>query len=124
MRTLTTIIFSAILITTAASFTACQTSQPGVKSSYRSQWTTIDATTTKATEMAKDVLADLKLKNVQANSTAVDGNVEGFTADNTEVSVEVERVTNKTSQVSVYVGAMGDPDLGKDILARIQEKAD
>jgi hypothetical protein len=64
----------------------------------------------------------MKLKNISATSTAVDGNVVGYTADNTKISVEVQKVTEKTSQVSVYVGSMGDPDMGKDILARIQKE--
>ena len=122
MKAITVCVLCSALAGVGLAIPACQTSQPGVKSSYRSQWTTVNATTTKTTEIAKDVLEDLKLKNIESTATEVDGNVHGYTADNTKVTVEVERVTDKTSQVSVYVGAMGDPDLGKEILARIQEE--
>ena len=122
MRLTTTLTLSALLLTGAPLMTGCQTSQPGVKSTYRSQWTTINANTVKTTAVAKDVLQDMKLRNIESKSTAVDGNVQGFTADDTKITVDVKKVTDNTSQVSVYVGAMGDPDMGKDILAQIQHK--
>ena len=122
MKYLLSCVLSAVVMTAMVSLPACQTSQPGVKSSYKSQWATVDGSTTKATEAAKDVLQDMKLQNISATSTAVDGTVVGYTADNTKISVDVQKVTDKTSQVSVYVGAMGDPDMGKDILARIQKE--
>lgn len=118
----THVMCGVLLLGMPATLTGCQTNQPGVKSTYRSQWTTVDGTTMKATEAAKDVLEDLNLKNIQSTSTAVDGNVTGYTADETKISVDVQRVTDKTSQVSVNVGSMGDPDMGKDIIARIQKK--
>ena len=122
MKSLMSCVVSAAILATMVSLPACHTSQPGVKSSYKSQWATVDGNTVKATEAAKDVLEDMRLKNISATSTAVDGNVIGYTADNTKISVDVQKVTDKTSQVSVNVGAMGDPDMGKDILARIQKE--
>lgn len=121
MKKLMSCILSAVLLTTVVSLPACQTSQPGVKSSYRSQWTNVNGNTVKATEAAKDVLQDLKLQKIEASSTALDGTVHGYTADNTKITVDVKKVTDNTSQVSVYVGA-GDPELGKDIIARIQKE--
>ena len=110
-----------LLLGTAASLPACQTNQPGVKSNYRSQWTTVSGDTVKATKAAKEVLEDLKLKDIQSQSTTVDGYAHGYTADLTKITVDVKRITDATSEVSVNVGT-GDPALGTDIVARIQRE--
>ena len=101
---------------------ACETSQPGVKSTVRSQWATVHAAPPKAAEVAADVLQELQLKNVESKSTAVDGLITGFTADETKISVSIERAGPSSSEVTVTVGAFGDQSLGSDILGRMQNK--
>lgn len=100
----------------------CKTDEPGVKSNYQSQWAEVSASTEDATEAAEAVLNDLKLRDVKADATGIDGKARGFTADGTEVTVESKRMGNDVTQVSVYVGKMGDPELGKQILAQIRER--
>lgn len=101
---------------------ACQTDQSGVRSSYRSQYTDVAASTEKATQAAEDVLEDLELKNVESRATAVDGRAVGYTADGTQVTVSITRNRDDSSQVSVNVGTLGDPALGKRIIADIQKR--
>jgi Tfp pilus assembly protein PilV len=121
MKSLSALLVSAILLSAAGMLTACQTDSPGVKSSYHSQWTTVGANTVKTTEAAKDALQDLKLQKIESKSTEVDGFACGYTADDKKITVDIRKVTDKTSEVSVNVGVMGDPELGKEIIARIRK---
>ena len=111
---------AALLGTGLMVLPACKTDTPGVKSNYYSQWTTVNASTEKATETAQSVLEELKLKKVESKATAIDGEAMGYTADGTKVSVGVRKVNDETSEVSVYAG-MGDPTLGKEILSRMMD---
>ena len=111
-----------VAVAGVAALPACKTDQPGVKSTYRSQYTTVSGNTTKVTKVARDVLDDLKLQKIDSKSTAVDGWATGYTADNKKITVDIKRVSDNTSDVWVNVGSMGDPDMGKDILARMQKK--
>lgn len=113
---------SAIILAIGAGLPACKTSEPGVKSSYRSQWTTVSGGTADATEAAKDVLEDLQLQKIESKATGLDGYAHGYTADDKKITVDVKKVTDTTSEVSVNVGALGDPTMGKDIIARIQRE--
>lgn len=123
MRTaFSTLALTASLVLGAAAFTGCETDQAGVKSSYRSQWTNIDATTDEATQAAEAALNELGLNDVESRSTKVDGQAMGKTADGTKVTVSVARVTEETSQISVNVGRTGDPQLGKQIIADITDR--
>jgi hypothetical protein len=104
---------------------ACQSShEEGVKTSYRSQWTNVSADPEDATEAARAVLEAEGLKEVQANSTNVDGTATGKMADGTKVNVAIARQKNAGSEVSVTVGTMGDPVLGAEIARKIKERAD
>ena len=116
------IICVALAFPVAITVTGCKTSEPGVKSSYRSQWTTVSGNTAKATEAAKDVLEDLSLQRIESKSTGLDGYAHGYTADDKKITVDIKKVTDATSEVSVNVGTMGDPAMGKDIIARIQKE--
>jgi hypothetical protein len=101
---------------------ACQPDQPGVKSTHRSQWANVHAGTVDATDAARATFEELGLRNIEGAATEVDGQVVGYLADNTRVIVSIARVTENASEVTVNVGRLGDPDLGKDILARIQAR--
>jgi hypothetical protein len=124
MRTLCTSMLCGALMLGSAGLSGCQTDEPGVKSSYRSQWKTVSGTPSKVAEASEDVLQDMKLKNITKSATEVDGTVVAYTADNTKITIDIKKEGANTSQVSVNVGAMGDPDMGKDILRRIEEELD
>jgi len=109
----------------AALLIGCKsTTQDGVKSSYRSQWTPVAANTEATTDAAKDVLTTEGLQEVTANATMVDGTASGKKADGTIVKVSVSKVTDNTSQVSVTVGTIGAPTLGADLAKKIKLKAE
>lgn len=109
----------------AALLIGCKsTTQDGVKSSYRSQWTPVAANTEATTDAAKDVLTTEGLQGVTANATMVDGTASGKKADGTIVKVSVSKVTDNTSQVSVTVGTIGAPTLGADLAKKIKLKAE
>ena len=114
----------SISIFAMSMMTACQSHhEEGVTSSYRSQWTDVNADTKTTTEAARAVLQDEGLKDINASSTNVDGMAEGRQADNTKVNVAIKK-TDKGSQVSVTVGMMGNPSLGAETAKRIKEKAE
>lgn len=119
---LTHISLLAIVCSFALTLSACKTDEPGVKSTYRSQYTTVAANTEDATQAAKAVLAELELMNITSSSTGLDGKATAYTADNTEVRVTVDRVDDNTSEISVNIGALGDPSLGKTIISRIRSR--
>jgi hypothetical protein len=98
-------------------------SEPGVKSDYKSQWTTVSADTKATTDAAKAVLASYSFMDVQASSTDVDGKATAKKADGTVITVSINK-TDNGSQVSVDVGTLGDPSLGAEIAEKIRQKAE
>jgi hypothetical protein len=122
MKHAITLSFSLALALTLG---ACQSKhESGVKSNYRTQWSTVDADVKTTTSAAEDVLRDAEMKDVKSNSTNVDGKATGKKADGTEVKVAVRREKGDTSQVSVTVGTLGDPSLGAEFARKIKESAE
>jgi len=119
---LSTIVSGVLSCALPITLVSCKTDDAGVKSTYRSQWTTVAGNTVDATEAAKDVLEDLKLQRIASSSTGLDGYASGYTADNKKINVDVKKLNDETSEVSVNVGTVGDPGMGKDIIARIQRE--
>lgn len=122
------ILVAAILGVSAMAFVGCASKhQEGVKSSYL--WQSIDGGVSTdpaaTTDIAKTVLEAEGLKNVTANSTAMDGKAKGSLADGRVVDVTVKKKDNVAgSDVSVKVGTIGDPAMGAEIAKKIKVKAD
>ena len=102
----------------------CQSEEKGVKTNYRTQWTSVNADTTKTTEAAKAVFQDEGLKEIQATSTNVDGTATAKKADGTKISASIQKKGEKASELSVIVGTMGDPSLGADLTKKIKDRAE
>jgi uncharacterized protein YcfL len=104
----------------------CQSShQEGVKSDYRTQWTSVNADTKATTSAAEAVLASAQLQDIKANSTNVDGSVHAKKADGTKVNVAIKKQDSGSgSEVSVTVGTMGDPALGAEWARKIKDRAE
>lgn len=100
---------------------ACQT-DTGAKSNRLQQWRNIEGDTKEVTEAAREVLEEMDLRDVKAASTSVDGQASGKMADGTEVWVTSKRVTDNTSEVTVQIGKLGNPSLGDEILAKVQQR--
>jgi len=114
----------AIAVMLSLGLSACKSShEEGVKSSYRSQWTAVNADTRVTTDAAKAVLEAEGLKDIKAESTMVDGKASGKMADDTKVSVDI-RKKDATSEVTVVVGTLGSPELGAEIARKIKDKAE
>jgi hypothetical protein len=104
---------------------ACESSkEPGVTSSYRSQWTTIAADTKATTDAARAVLESEGLKEIKAESTMVDGTASGKKADGTPVKVSIKKKGDNYSEVTATVGTVGDPAIGAEIVRKIKERAE
>ena len=102
--------------------TACQTTEPGVRSTGFEQYTTIERGTAEATKAAEEVLHDLGLQDVTSSSTNIDGWASGKMADGTPVKVTLKRQWDNLSDIYVKVGSVGDTSLGKDIIAKVRSK--
>lgn len=119
-----TAIAAAVCTVASLAFVGCASKQADdVKTTYRSQYTTVAADVKTTTDAAKAVLDDEGLQGVTANSTNVDGKATGKKADGTEVKVFVER-DGSTSKVQVTVGLMGEPKLGAPIAEKIKRRAE
>jgi Zn-dependent membrane protease YugP len=98
--------------------------EPGVSSSYRSQWTTVAADTQATTEAARTVLESEGLKEVKATATNLDGTASAKKADGTPINVTVRKKGDKYSEVSATVGTVGDPEVGAEIVRKIKQRAE
>jgi hypothetical protein len=121
-------LFAIALLSVAALVvvSGCQSSsQQGVKSDYRTQWTNVSADTKATTSAAEAVLASAQLSDIKAKSTNVDGEVTAKKADGTKVNVAIKKQDSGAgSEVSVTVGTMGDPALGAEWAKKIKDRAE
>lgn len=107
----------------AAVLTAgCATEAPGIKSNYVQQWTTVDGDVEAVTEAAAGVLENYEFKNVESQTTRVDGRATASKADGEEITVDVRRVDDDSSEVTVRVGTTGDGELGIELVQEIAEE--
>jgi Zn-dependent membrane protease YugP len=114
-----------VALTLVLGLTACKSShQEGVKSSYHAQWTMVNANTMKTTDAAKAVLESEGLRDVQANSTNMDGKATAKMADGTKVNVAIQKKGDTQSEVSVTVGTMGSPSTGAELAKKIKDRAE
>jgi hypothetical protein len=97
--------------------------EEGVKSDYRTQWTMVAADVKTTTEAAGEVLREADLKDIQVNSTNVDGTATGLKANGAKVVVKAVKKDVGT-QVQATVGSLGDPDLGAEIVKKIKARAE
>jgi Protein of unknown function (DUF3568) len=111
-------------ILTAGPFACQSTKEPGVTSSYHSQWSSVSADTRTTTEAARAVLQEQGLRDVRADATNVDGTASAKKADGTEVKISVRKKGENLSEVTTTVGTVGDPTLGAEIVRRIKDRVE
>ena len=114
----------AVVLALATGPLACQSSEPGVTTSLRSQWTTVKADTKATTEAARAVLEAEGLKEVKAESTMFDGTASGKKADGTNIKVSIKKASDNYSEVTATVGTMGDSEIGAEIVRKIKQRAE
>ena len=114
------VVVSLILLT----LIGCKSStQEGVSTNGRTQWTTVSGDVAKVTAAAESVLKEYNLKDVESHATTLDGSAKGSKADGTSISVLVRKAT-AGCEVTVNVGTLGDPKLGAEIAKKIKDKAE
>jgi len=122
MQMLRSLALVLALALTAVVVGGCTTGSPGTKNVMGTVTTNISSPAEKVSHAAKAALEDLKLKDINAVITTIDGKITGKTADNTTVTVSVSTAGENVSKVDVRVGVGGDEALSLDILNRIKQK--
>lgn len=105
---------------TYLSLSACSTDQPGATTTLGTYTVNVDAAPDKVTDAANKACQDLKLSNINANGSTVDGKVTAQTAQGQDVSIDIKQSGDKVSQVSIRVGATGDEAISKQLVDRIK----
>ncbi|MGA2233630.1 MAG: DUF3568 family protein [Tepidisphaeraceae bacterium] len=102
--------------------TACQTdSSPGASDTLGVVSTNVTGPTDKVTKAAQNACSDLKLTNIVASGTMVDGKVTANDAQGDAITIDIEQNGDNVSKVSVHVGLTGDADLSNQLIARINK---
>lgn len=101
---------------------ACKTSAPGVTNTLGTYTRTFQAQPDAVATAAATALSALDLRHIRDQSTAVDGEVVGYTAANKEVSVRIKAVGSAASEVKVRVGTLGDEGLSLRVLQEIESR--
>jgi Protein of unknown function (DUF3568) len=97
----------------------CQTETAGAKYTLGAYTAMVDSSPDKVTDAARKAAEDLKLQDVLANSTKVDGNVTAKNADGDTVAIDVEQAGDNVSKVTIHVGATGDEAVSKELMDKI-----
>jgi len=100
----------------------CSASEPGVKNTFGNLSTRVNADPAATTAAAENVLRELELLRVHADSTDLDGKAFGYTASDRKVSVSIKKQGEGVSRVKVRVGWSGDEDLGLAVIRRIEDR--
>jgi hypothetical protein len=100
----------------------CKTDQEGATNRVGTIKATLGASPAAVTEAAKEVLTDMDLIIISANSTAIDGRVVARTAQDVKVRVDSEKIGEDVSEVFIRVGTLGDSDLSLAVLTEIKKK--
>jgi hypothetical protein len=112
-------LLSAALLLTG--LTACQTATPGATDTMGVVSTNVTGATDKVTKAAQNACGDLKLTNIVASGTMVDGKVTANDAQGDAITIDIEKSGDNVSKVSVHVGLTGDADLSNQLIARINK---
>jgi len=93
----------------------CSTDSTGGTEALGSYSTMIDSTPDKVTTAAQKAAADMKLQNIQANGTKVDGYVTAQTAQGDDVRIDIAQAGDNVSKVTIRVGTTGDEAISKQL---------
>jgi hypothetical protein len=100
--------------------TGCQTDSPGTVDTLGSYTTMIDGAPDKVTAAAQKAAEDLKLSNIVANGTTVDGKLTAKSAEGDAVSIDIVQAGENVSKVTIRVGATGNEAVSKQLVDRIK----
>lgn len=100
--------------------TGCSTESPGATDTLGSYSTMIDGPPDKVTVAAEKAAGDLKLTEIVANGTKVDGKVVAKNAQSDTITINIEQAGDNVSKVTIHVGATGDQAVSKQLVDRIK----
>ena len=103
-----------------ANLTGCQTDSPGATNTLGSYSVMIDGPPDKVTNAAKKAADDLKLTEIVANGTTIDGKVTAKTAQGDAVTIDIAQAGENVSKVTIRVGVTGDDAVSKQLVDRIK----
>jgi hypothetical protein len=101
------------------SLTACQTESAGATETLGVYSTMVDSSPDKVTAAAKKADDDLKLTDVVASGTTIDGKVTAKNAQGDAVTIDIEQSGENVSKVTIHVGTTGDEAVSKQLIDRI-----
>jgi|ERR1700722_22265 len=101
-------------------FGCSNTDQPGAQEVMGSYTTMIDSSPDKVTNAAQKAAEDLKLADITAQGTKIDGQVTAHDAHGDDVSINIQQAGENVSKVVIRVGATGDEAVSKQLVDRIK----
>lgn len=112
------VLFAGLLL---VNITGCGTSQSGTTNTLGSYSANVNGTPDKATKAAQAACEDLKLVDIVANGTKVDGKVTARNAQGDAVTIDIEPAGENVSKVTIRVGAAGDNAVSKQLIDGINK---
>jgi Protein of unknown function (DUF3568) len=100
--------------------TGCQTETPGATDTLGSYSTMLSGSPDKVTTAAQKAAEDLKLTDIVANGTKVDGKVLAKNAQGDTITINIEQAGENISKVTIHVGVTGDQAVSKQLVDRIK----
>jgi len=110
------VLFAGLLL---MNITGCGTSTPGTKDTLGSYSTNVNGAPDKVTKAAQKACEDLKLTDIVATGTKVDGKVTAKNAQGDTVRINIEQAGETVSKVSIRVGTTGDEAVSKQLIDAI-----
>lgn len=101
--------------------TGCTTDTPGATNTLGYYSTSVDGAPDTVTAAAQKSAADLKLSDIVANSTKVDGKVTAKDAQGTNVTIDIKQNGDNVSKVTIRVGVAGDEAMSKQLMDGIKK---
>jgi len=107
------VLFAGLLL---MNITGCGTSQRGTTDTLGSYSANVNGTPDKATKAAEKSCEDLKLTDIVATGTKVDGKVTAKNAQGDTITINIEQSGENVSKVSIRVGTTGDDAVSKQLI--------
>jgi hypothetical protein len=121
MKTLRTAAGVLCLLVSMLALSACSTGSPNVRNYFNTFVAQVNATPEQVTAAAKQAVEEMKMLDITAASTKVDGKVRAQTALHDEVEINIELNKDNTSEMSIRIGDAGDEAASRQIWERVFE---
>ncbi len=99
--------------------TGCATETPGATDTLGVYSTSVKGSPEKVTTAAQKAAGDLKLTDIDAHNSTVDGQVTAKTAQGDTVTINIKQAGESVSTVTIHVGTTGDEALSKELVDKI-----